>query len=145
GADRQRAGRHVAADHGARAGAGPVTDLDRGDEGVVGGGLGVSADPGAVLRHAVVVGEDRARADVGALADLGVADVGQVGHLGAVTDLGVLGLHERADLAVGAEPGAGPQVGIGADRRAGTDYRQLAVGADDARAGADLAVLQRGV
>ena len=49
---------------------------------------------GAVLGDAVVVGEDRARADVGALADLGVADVGQVRHLGAVADLGVLGLDE---------------------------------------------------
>ena len=42
---------------------------------------------GAVLRDPVVVGEDRAGADVGALADLGVADVGQVRHLGAVADL----------------------------------------------------------
>ena len=59
-----------------------------------------------MLRDAVVVGEDRAGADVGALADLGVADVGQVRDLGAVADLGVLGLDERADLAAGAELGA---------------------------------------
>ena len=94
---------------------------------------------------AVVVGEDRARADVGALADLGVADVGEVRHLGAVADLGVLGLDERADLAAGAQLGPGPQVGERPDGRALADHGELAVGADDARARADLAVLQRRV
>ena len=38
------------------------------------------------LCDAVVVDEDRRRADVGALADRGVADVGQVRHLDAVAD-----------------------------------------------------------
>ena len=65
----------------------PSPIVDRRDERVVGAGLGVPADRGAVLLDAVVVGEDRAGADVGALADLGVADVGQVRHLGAVADL----------------------------------------------------------
>ena len=60
---------------------------------------GQPADARAVLGDPVVVGEDRAGPDVGLLADLGVADVGQVRHLGAVADLGVLGLHEGADLA----------------------------------------------
>ena len=48
------------------------------------------------LSPAVVVGGDRARAEVGAGADLGVADVGEVRHLGALADLGVLDLDERA-------------------------------------------------
>ena len=78
---------------------------------------------GAVLLHPVVVGEDRAGADVGALADLGVTDVGQVRHLGAVADLGVLGLDEGADLAAGAELGAGPQVGERPDVGARADHR----------------------
>ena len=56
------------------------------------------ADLGAVLVHAVVVRGDRARAEVRAGADVGVADVGEVRHLGALADLGVLGLDERADL-----------------------------------------------
>src|SRR5690606_31134216 len=107
-ADREGAGRHVATYDGAGAGARAVADLDRGDEGVVGGGLGVPADLGPVLLDPVVVGEDGARADVGALADLGVADVGEVRHLGAVADLGVLGLDEGADLALHTQPGAGP-------------------------------------
>ena len=49
--------RDVLADHGAAAGPGAVTDLDRGDEGVVGAGLGVLADLGAVLGGPVDVGE----------------------------------------------------------------------------------------
>ena len=48
---------------------------------------------------AVVVGGDRAGAEVGAGADLGVADVGEVRDLRALADLGVLDLDERADLA----------------------------------------------
>ena len=118
-ADGQRAGRHVAAYDGAAGGARAVADLDRCDEGVVGAGLGVAPDDGAVLGHAVVVGEDRAGPDVGALADLGVADVGQVRHLGAVADRGVLGLDERADLALHPELRAGPEVGERPDRGAG--------------------------
>ncbi len=44
------------------------------------------------------------------LADVGVPDVpGQVRHLGARADHGVLGLDERAELAVGAQLGAGAQ------------------------------------
>ena len=72
------------------------------------------ADLGAVLVAAVVVGGDRAGADVRAGADLGVADVGEVRHLGALADLGVLHLDERADLARrrrGACPGAGTRTG----------------------------------
>lgn len=40
-------------------------------------------------------------------ADVGVADVGQVRHLGAGADGGVLDLDERAQLAVGAQRGSG--------------------------------------
>ena len=113
--DRQRARRDVAAYDGPATGRGAVADLDRRDEGVVGAGAGVTADAGAVLGDPVVVGEDRARPDVGLLADLRVADVGQVRHLGALADLGVLGLHEGADLALRAQHGAGAQVGERSD------------------------------
>ena len=105
----------------------------------------MAPDPRAVLGDAVVVGEDRAGPDVGALTDLGVADVAEVGHLGALADLRVLGLHEGADLAAGPEPGAGPQVGERADDGALPDHGQLTVGARHPGPGADLAVLERAV
>src|SRR5690606_31878214 len=95
--DRQCAVGHVVTHRGSATGHRVVADPDRGDEGVVGAGLGVVADRGPVLVGAVVVGEDRAGPDVGLLADLGVSDVGQVRDLGAVPDLGVLGLDVRPD------------------------------------------------
>src|SRR5690349_14333690 len=83
-ADGQRPRWYVLADRRAGSRERSVANGDGRDERVVGAGLGVLADRGAVLVDAVVVGEDRAGADVGALADLGVADVRQVGHLGAL-------------------------------------------------------------
>ena len=56
--------------------------------------------------------------------------------------MGVLGLHERADLAAGVEQRAGAQVGEGTHRRAGTDDRVGPVGAHDRGAGAHLHVPQ---
>ena len=47
--------------------------------------------------------------------DVGVADVGQVRHLAAGADRGVLGLDERAELAGAAQLAAGAQVGERAD------------------------------
>src|SRR4051794_37018730 len=74
-AHRERARWDVTAYDGAATGAGAVADGHRRDEGVVGAGLRLPADHRAVLLDAVVVGEDRPGADVGALADLRVADV----------------------------------------------------------------------
>src|SRR4051812_21114300 len=76
--DAERPRRHVVRDHGARGRIGPVADRDRGHERGVDGDPHAGADGGPVLAAAVVVGGDRARADVRALADLRVADVGQV-------------------------------------------------------------------
>ena len=102
GDDRPRPGHRVVADGHGR------------DEDAVGARLHARADPRAVLAEAVVVGGDVAGADVGALADVGVADVGEVRHLGARADDALL------DLDVGAGPRAGPQVGCpGAGRRTG--------------------------
>ena len=64
------------------------------------------ADHRAVLAAAVVVGGDRAGADVRARADVGVADVGEVRDLGARADVGVLDLHERAGLGALVQRGA---------------------------------------
>ena len=126
-------------------GVGAVADRHRRDQAVVAAHADVVADRGAVLVRPVVVDDDRARADVAALADRGVADVGQVRHLGAVADLGVLDLDVGADLAAGAEHGAGPQVAERADGRVLADLRAGGVALEDGRALADLAVGQRGV
>ena len=79
------------------------------------------------------------------LADVGVADVGQVRHLGARADGGVLGLDEGADLALDAQLRAGPQIAERSDRRPLADHRQLAMGTDHGGAVADLHRGQRGV
>ena len=95
----QRPGRDVVGDHdraGRRPGA--VADLDRRDEGGVDAAADVGADRRAVLGEAVVVGGDGARAEVGALPHVGVADVGQVRNLGPRADVRVLDLDERAGL-----------------------------------------------
>ena len=119
---------------------GAVGDVDRRHEHGVGADERVLADRRVVLGDAVVVGEDRARADVGALADRRVAAVGEVRDLGAVADRRVLGLDEPADLALGAEDRAGAQVGERADGGAGADLGEVGLGALDLGALADLGV-----
>src|SRR4029079_4944154 len=114
-------------------------------EHVVGPAADVRADDGAVLLDAVVVGEDRPRADVRLLADLGVADIRQVGHLRARADLGVLGLDESADLAATAEHGSRPEVRERTDIRLRSDDRAGALGPYDDGALADLDVGEGGV
>src|SRR5713226_9121938 len=66
-----------------------VPDLYRRHEAIVDTGPDVAADRRAALRLARLVrevGGDRAGADVCVVADLGVTDVRQVRHLGAVAD-----------------------------------------------------------
>src|SRR5262249_44276252 len=103
-------------------------------EAIVNAGPDVPPDLRLGLPPPVVVGQvggDVAGRDVRALADLGIADVGQVRHLRAGPDLGVLDLDEGPGLRAGAEPGAGPEVRERADQRSGTDLR---VDGDDVRA-----------
>src|SRR6478735_11828076 len=140
--DRELAGLDVTDDRGAGRDVGSVGDGARSDDDRVAADEAVLPDGGVALRHTVVVGEDRARADVGPGADGGVTAVAEVRHLRAVADLGVLRLHEAADLAVRSETRAGPQVGERPNARAGTDLRQLGLGAYDARAVVDLDVSQ---
>ncbi|OEI69381.1 hypothetical protein Cus16_1225 [Curtobacterium sp. ER1/6] len=144
-ADRQRPGRYVLADGRTRAGVRPVPNPNRGDEHVVRAGADVRPDLGPVLVHAVVVRGDRVRADVGLLADLGVADVRQVRDLAAASDDRVLRLDEGADLAPLAEDRARTQVGEGADGGAVADDREGRVDPVHHRAGTDLGVAERGV
>ena len=76
----------------------PVAELDRRDERRVDARVHAVADRGAVLVRAVVVRGDRARAKIRVSSDVGVADVGEVRHLGALADLGVLHLDVGPDL-----------------------------------------------
>src|SRR5690606_37734864 len=115
GRDRERAGWDVLADHRAGAGVGALPHLHRRDEHVVAAGAGVVSDGGPVLVHAVVVHEHRGGADVDALADVGVAHVGEVGDLRPRTDGGLLHLDEGADLRAVPQPGIRAQVGERAD------------------------------
>ena len=90
-------------------------------------------DRGGVLADPVVVGEDRARADVGCPRRCRVAAVGEVRHLRALADDRVLRLHEGPDLAPRPRapcPGAGTRTARPWRRPA--DHGELAVGADDA-------------
>src|SRR4029079_4949426 len=70
-------------------------------------------DRGALLPLSIVVGGDVACTDVRVLADLRIADVGEVRHLGPRTDRRVLDLDERPRLGVGADVGPRAQVAEG--------------------------------
>src|SRR5262249_15443007 len=88
-----------------------VPDLDRGLKTIVDTGPDVAPDPRPDLRAALLVREvrgDVAGGHVRALADLGVADVGEVRDLRAFADVGVLDLHERARLRARGELRARP-------------------------------------
>ena len=105
----------------------------------------VSAHLGAVLVDAVVVGRNRAGANVGALADRGVADVREVRHFGPAAEGGVLQLDEGAHFALVADDGTRAQVGERADGCSRTDHRERAVCAAHARVLTHLAVDERRV
>src|SRR6266542_328438 len=102
----------VAVDHRAGAGLGAPAHLAGGDEDGVDAHVGAVPDLGRELHLllAVVVGRDRAGADVDALADGGVAQVGDVGHRGAGADPGAHDLGEAADVDPEPDLGARPQL-----------------------------------
>src|SRR5216683_3102303 len=111
--------------------------------------LGVRPDERAVLddRHvlllAVVVASDRARADVHALADHRVAQVGEVVRFAALSQHRLLQLHEVADVRLFGNLRTGPQTCKGPHDRplAEPGAVQMAV-REDARAVLDLHVDQ---
>ena len=98
-----------------------------------------------MLVHAVIVGGDGAAADVGVLAQVGVADIAQVRHLRAVADVRLLYFHERAGLASLAELVARTQIRPRADVGRAADVRLLHAGAFHMRFGVDGGADQRGV
>ena len=81
--DPERAGRHVLRDRRVRRREGVVAERHRRDERRVDARVHAIADRRAVLVDAVVVGGDRRGAEVRVLADVGVADVGEVRDLPA--------------------------------------------------------------
>ena len=70
---------------------------------------------------AVVVASDGACTDVDPFADIGVADVAQVIHLGTATDLRFLDLDKVADVRVTSQLGTRAKTGEWADLTAGAD------------------------
>ena len=94
------------------------------------------ADGRHVLVHAIIVAGDRAGADVGLLADHGVAEIAQVAGLGARADLRLLDLDEIAEVHVAPELGAATDAGERPDRRARADGHVL-----DVAEGADLDIV----
>jgi hypothetical protein len=112
---------YVLRDHGASAGPGAVANFHRGDEHRVDAEEGVPAHACPVLDPAVPVGSDRTRADVRALADLGVADVAHVVLLDPRTEPAVLDLGVVADLGARADVAARAEVAVRADGHAVLD------------------------
>src|SRR3989454_3979017 len=105
-----------------------VPDLHRGFEAIVNAGPDVSPDLCPPLLSAGFVGvvrRDVASSHVRVLADLGVANVGEVWHFRASTDLGVLDLDERPCLGPRAELRPGTQVTERADLGAGANLGVL--------------------
>src|SRR3546814_5167161 len=74
-----------------------------------------------MLGEAVVVAGDGAGPEIGAGADPGVADIGEVVGLGTRFDHRVLDLDEVADVGTFADRRPRPQPGIGPDDRAAGD------------------------
>ena len=76
---------------------------------------------GLVLVHAVVVAGDGAGANVHTLANHGIAEIGKMVGLGALSQLRLLGLDEIADVRPLADIAPGTQVRVRANLRAVAD------------------------
>src|ERR1700730_12971503 len=125
---RERAVRHVLHDHRAGADIGAFADLHRRHQRRVRADEGILADFGAVLFDSVVIAEDGAGTDIGALADAAVADIGKVISLGALAELRRFYFYEIADARALANHGAGTEPREWSDRRARRDMRALEMG-----------------
>ena len=124
--DRQRVGRHVLGDDAARGDIGAVADRHRRDQRAVRADEGARADLGVVLVEAVVVAGDRAGADVGARADMRVADIGRGGWPWRPRRSSAFLTSTKLPMcAFGADLRAGPQPRERPDDRAGGDRRAL--------------------
>src|SRR4029450_11228555 len=127
---------YVLRDRAARADVGPFPHRHRRHQGGVAPDEGPGLDPRGVLGRPVVVAGDGPGPDVDGGTHRRVADVGEVRHLGALAQPGLLELDEVADLGPGADVALGPDVGEGAHGRPRFDHAgpQQAV-VEDLRAG----------
>src|SRR6185312_14433777 len=119
----QRVGGDVLGDDAAGANIGALADLHRRDQRRIGADERAGANLGAMLVEAVIVAGDGTGADVSASANAGVADISEMVNLGAFADLGLLDLHEVADMSVGGEARAGSEPRERADRGPRADPR----------------------
>src|SRR5437773_9220587 len=136
-----RAVRHVFRHHGPGPGPRALAKFDRSDEHRVHADERAVANLGPVLVGAVEIGRNRTRADVGVLAQVGVAEVGNVRHAAAPADLRADELDEAADVDVLADHAAGSKLGERTAVGAVGDPRVLYVDVrSDAALGADVSV-----
>ena len=141
----QRTGRNVLGDSRTGSRKRTVTQLDRRNEVGVAADEAVVTDLGAVLVIAVVVDNDRAAAEVDALADGRVTDIGQVRNLGAVADGGLLQLYEVADAAAVTDHALRADIGKRTDRGIATDGGFINLRIVYRGACADLGLFEDGV
>ena len=104
---------------------GACADLHRCDQSAVRADEEISADFGPVFGDAVIVAGDGSSADIGAGADAGVPDIGEMVGLFGLADLGLFDLDEIADMGVLAEMGAGSQPRKRADDGAFANLRAI--------------------
>src|SRR6185437_13294383 len=92
----------------------------------------VAPDLGAVLRKPIVIAGDGAGADIGALADRRIAEIGEVVRLDAGRERRVLHLDEIADMDAFAQGRTGPEPRERPDDRVIADFgaREMAEGRD---------------
>src|SRR4029077_15899100 len=126
----------VFGDHRAGPGSRALAKFDRSDEHRVHTDESAVADLGAVLVLAIEVGCDRAGADVGILAKVGVAEVRDMRDLAVPPHPGPHELGEAADVDVFGDLGAGPDLREGPAGGAVADPRVLYM---DVRADATFA------
>src|SRR5215472_8317519 len=95
--DAQGIGGHVVGDGRARGHVRAVADPYRRDQSRIAADEDLIPDRGGLFVKAIVIAGDRARADIGLAAQLGVPQIGQVQGLGALADHAFLHFHKIAD------------------------------------------------
>ena len=120
-------------DYGAGGDVGAVAEPDWSDEDGIAADEDAIADGGWMFGEAVVIAGDGAGADVGFVADFGVADIGKMRGLGALADGALFNFHEIADARAFEEMGFGPEAGEGTNDDFGFEptLREDAVGFDE--------------